>query len=333
MKKHFLSLVLFSAVAVQAYGGERSSPETTCENQHDGKVRPIEFADPHIFVENDTYYLYGTGGKDGFLVYVSDDLENWQGPAGASDGYALMKGDSFGTRGFWAPQVFRYDGCYYMVYTADEQIAIARSDSPLGPFRQEQAKKISGEGRQIDPYIYFEGDKIYFYHVRLQEGNKLFVAEMEPDLSDIRAETVQFCFEALPDTWEDTRNAEWRVAEGPTVLKRGDRYFFIYSANDFRNPDYAVGYAVSDSPGGVWAKYEGNPILDSTIAGCNGTGHGDIFTDREGNLKYVFHYHATDSRVDPRRTAIIDAAFVPDGNGGEILRFDPGSMRRLYISE
>ena len=106
----------------------------------------IYLADPTIFSEDGTYYLYGTGAKDGFQVYTSKDLKTWEGPKGATGGYALKKGDAFGTQGFWAPQVFRHKGKYYMAYTADEQIAIASSDSPLGPFRQQKIAKLpSGE--------------------------------------------------------------------------------------------------------------------------------------------------------------------------------------------
>ena len=55
----------------------------------------IYLADPTIFYENGTYYLYGTGGNSsqGFQVYTSKDLKMWEGPKGASDGYVLKKGD------------------------------------------------------------------------------------------------------------------------------------------------------------------------------------------------------------------------------------------------
>lgn len=73
----------------------------------------IKLADPTIFLYNGTYYLYGTGGRDGFLVYTSKDLITWSGPAGVNNGYALMKGQSYGTQGFWAPQVFYYNNKFY----------------------------------------------------------------------------------------------------------------------------------------------------------------------------------------------------------------------------
>ncbi|RYY34993.1 MAG: beta-xylosidase, partial [Sphingobacteriaceae bacterium] len=85
----------------------------------------IQLADPTIFYEKGIYYLYGTGSPRGFLVYTSTDMKNWSGPAGKREGHALIKGDSYGNGGFWAPQIYKQNGKYYMAYTADEHIAIA----------------------------------------------------------------------------------------------------------------------------------------------------------------------------------------------------------------
>ena len=128
----------------------------------------IELADPTIFFDNGIYYLYGTGGDKGFLVYTSTDLEEWIGPAGVRNSYALKVGETFGTDWFWAPQVFKYNNDIYMAYTANEQIAIAKSVSPLGPFTQSSPyNKISGITTQIDPYVFFDDDgRIYLYYVR-----------------------------------------------------------------------------------------------------------------------------------------------------------------------
>ncbi len=97
-------------------------------------------ADPTVFFYGGYYYLYGTNGdseeQQGFKVYQSTDLKHWKVPAGTTSGFALLKGDAFGSTGFWAPQVWFEKGKFYMAYTADEHIAIAVSDSPVGPFKQ-----------------------------------------------------------------------------------------------------------------------------------------------------------------------------------------------------
>jgi len=290
----------------------------------------ITLADPTIFYNKGTYYLYGTvgsGADEGFLVYTSGDMKAWEGPKGVKDGFALKKGDAFGDKGFWAPQVFEYNNRFYMAYTANEHIAIAQSNSPLGPFTQEVKEPLAAPVKQIDPFIFIDDDgKKYLYHVRLTEGNRLFVAEMADDFSVIKPETLKEVLSAK-EPWENTANAEWPVSEGPSILKHKGLYYLVYSANDFRNPDYAVGYAVSKSPLGPWQKYKGNPVLSRKDVGINGTGHGDFVKDEHGDLYYVFHTHQSNTTVGPRITAVVKAQFTKDkGSSTDKLVLDGKSF-------
>ena len=302
----FLLARLSCAEAIAQVLKEKSGPE-------------ILLADPTIFLHQGTYYLYGTSGHDsnqGFEVYTSPDLKSWEGPKGNREGYALKKGDAFGEKGFWGPQVFYHRNKFYMAYTANENIAIAESGSPLGPFTQRNKAPLAAPVKQIDPFIFIDDDgKKYLYHVRLTDGNRLFVAELTDDFSAIKEETLQECITASAP-WENTALAKWPVAEGPTVLKHKDLYYLLYSANDFRNLDYAVGYATSNSPYGPWEKYSGNPILSRSDVGIYGTGHGDIVKDKKGSMYYVFHTHNSNGAVGPRKTAIAKVDFVKDKTAG-----------------
>lgn len=303
-----LLIMILSAIGIGCK--EKSSSE---ENPTIESKAIIHLADPTIFYHQDTFYLYGTSGHDtnqGFYVYTSTDMKSWEGPKGVNEGYALRKEDVFGDNGFCAPQVFFYSGKFYMAYTANENIAIAESESPLGPFTQAKKDPLEAPVKQIDPFVFIDDDGTkYLYHVRLTEGNRLFVAEMTDDLSGIKPETLQECI-AAREPWENTAGVEWPVAEGPSILKHNDLYYLVYSANDFRNPDYAVGYAVSDNPLGPWEKYSGNPILSRKDVGESGTGHGDFIRDDQGNLYYVFHTHYSNNVVIPRKTAVVEAKFV-----------------------
>lgn len=293
------------------------SQEKNTDKPKESKSKPILLADPTIFYNNGLYYLYGTTSGDtpigeGFQVYTSSDLKAWKGPAGAQNGLALKKGDAFGDKGFWAPQVLSYNNKFYMIYTANENIAVAVSDTPLGPFKNDSNEPIIKTGNQIDPFIFIDEDgKKYLYHVRLTNGNRIFVAEINDDLKSIKQETLTECISGtLP--WENTQNVSWPVTEGPTVLKHNGLYYMIYSANDFRNPDYAVGYATAKSPLGPWEKATDSPIISRKDVGLNGVGHGDVFYDKNGKMKYVLHAHYSNNGVSPRKAAIIDIDF--EGN-------------------
>ena len=295
----------------------------------------IYLADPTIFHHGDTYYLYGTTGEakwgknKGFLVYTSKDLMLWSGPNGAKNGWALEKGDSYGEIGFWAPQVFEYNGLFYMAYTANEHIAMATSNSPMGPFINASKEDLKAPVKQIDPFVFFDDDgKKYLYHVRLSQGNRIYVAELQDDLMEIKPETLKECIVGERE-WENTQQTDWPVTEGPTVLKHKGLYYLIYSANDFRNPDYAVGYALSDSPLGPWKKSDKSPIIYKSLLGENGPGHGDVFLDAQGNLKYVLHTHFDNVGVQPRRTAMVKIKFVEEKSNPDYLIMENEGFRFL----
>lgn len=283
----------------------------------------IHLADPTVFCDNGTYYLYGTSpvSDNGFWVYTSTDLQHWSGPAGAVDGYAL-RGNTYGTQGFWAPQVFKKDGRYAMAYTANEQIAIAWADSPLGPFVQDEPAMIPAKTKEIDPFVFHDDDgKTYMYHVRLIGGNRIYVAEMNDDLRSMKEETAMECIAVNDKGWENTAEGKWGVSEGPTVVKLDGTYYMFYSCNDFRSIDYAMGYATAKSPLGPWKKHK-KPIVSRHLTGENGTGHGDLFRDGDGRWMYVLHTHNSNSKVSPRRTAMVE--LVKKGKKFEMV---PGSLR------
>ena len=283
----------------------------------------IHLADPTVFCENGTYYLYGTSpvSDNGFWVYTSTDLQHWSGPAGAVDGYAL-RGNTYGMQGFWAPQVFKKDGRYAMAYTANEQIAIAWADSPLGPFVQDEPAMIPAKTKEIDPFVFHDDDgKTYMYHVRLIGGNRIYVAEMNDDLRSMKEETARECIAVNDKGWENTAEGKWGVSEGPTVVKLDGTYYMFYSCNDFRSIDYAMGYATAKSPLGPWKKHK-KPIVSRHLTGENGTGHGDLFRDGDGRWMYVLHTHNSNSKVSPRRTAMVE--LVKKGKKFEMV---PGSLR------
>ncbi|WP_312792028.1 glycoside hydrolase family 43 protein [Sphingobacterium sp.] len=293
-------------------------------------------ADPTIFFYDGYYYLYGTNGDHdeqlGFKVYQSKDLQHWKLAENGHSGFALRKEDSFGSSGFWAPQVWLENDKFYMAYTADENIAIAVSDSPVGPFTQTEKRPIIVDGKQIDPFVFTDDDgKKYLFHVRLRDGNRIFVAELQDDYSGIKQETLRECIHA-DLSWENTANAKWSVSEGPTVIRKGNHYYMLYSANDFRNQNYAVGVAIADNIYGPWTKLGDQPVLSQKDSGFAGTGHGDLFL-MDNQFYYICHTHFSNEKVAPRRTAIVPVDFNKNNAGIFIPKFNSSKFRLLEIDE
>ena len=290
------------------------------ENNAEAAGEEITFADPTIFVENGKYYLTGTCGANtiGFKLLESTDLANWTACNDDSTHFILKKGDnSFGEWGFWAPQIYRHGDKYLLFYTANEQVAVAKSDSITGHYTQSTIRPIDGSEKNIDPFLFKDDDGSYYlYHVRFDNGNYLWSARYDIETDSIDHSSLVRCF-GLTDAWEKTDDGRWSpVMEGPTVMKLDGTYYLFYSANHFLNQDYAVGYATAPSPQGPWTKYAGNPIIHKSRVGEPGSGHGDIFKGLDGKPYYVYHVHNNDSAVAPRLTRIVPLTMTRNDSTG-----------------
>lgn len=278
------------------------------------KEEQIAFADPTIVRQGANYYLTGTTNTipQGFSMLVSKDLKNW-----TSTGPLLTEGPQvYGDKGFWAPQLYLNGKTWQLAYTANEQVAVAESSSLTGPFTQKQVKPVDASEKNIDPFIFTDDDgKTYLYHVRFNNGNYLWVAAYDKNTMSIDPSTLKQCL-GNTEAWENTPDYPAApIMEGPTVIKHKGKYYLFYSANHFMSRDYAVGYAVADSPMGPWHKPANNRIIHRSIVGENGSGHGDVFADKKGNLFYVYHVHNSNHAVSPRLTRIVPLHFIPSNDG------------------
>lgn len=261
----------------------------------------VTLADPFIMLHDGTYYAYGTNADEGIEVYASDDLLNWR-----RKGLALAKGDVWGDHWFWAPEVYEIDGMFYMYYSAEEHICVATSQSPLGPFRQTVKKPMIEDEKCIDNSLFVDDDgKAYLFFDRFNDGLNIWVAELEEDLMTIKEQTMRPCIH-VSQAWEEV----WpRVNEGSFVIKHKGRYYMTYSANSYESQFYGIGCAVADDIMGRWEKYDDNPLLQKP-EGLVGVGHSAMFTDKEGNMRIVYHAHKDLQNIHPRAMYIGKVDFV-----------------------
>ncbi len=137
-----------------------------------------------------------------------------------------------------------------------------------------------------------------------------------------------------------------RWAEGSTTLRTVDahgkpRYFLTYSANNFENEYYGVGYATAAGPLGPWRKSPANPVLSQDPAqGLYSTGHGSVIASPDGRELYYVH-HGRPSTTAPRalytsrmhlgRELSIEASTsdepLPSGVGPLTIRTDDRVLR------
>lgn len=206
------------------------------------------YADPNIVIFGDTYYIYPTtdGGTNwdstNFKCFSSKDLIHWQ-----DEGVILNLADvswSGGKYG-WAPTIAQgKDGKYYFYFSANgkttdtKQLGVAVADSPTGPFVATTEPLISSDnghtsgGQMIDPHVFTDDDgKSYIYW-----GNQqMYAARLNDDMISVNWDTFK---KITPDNY----------TEGTFVIKRNNKYYFMWSKNDTGSWDYRVFYGTADSP-------------------------------------------------------------------------------------
>ena len=288
----------------------------------------VQLADPFILLDDGTYYAYGTYDANGIAVWQSTDLKGWRKRAYL----ALDKENTTEKQWFWAPEVYYLNGQYYMYFSANEHLFVATSSKPTGPFKQVGDKpmlySILGDEKSIDSTLFIDEDtgKIYFFFVRFNDGNCIWVCELEDDYITPKANSLKKCIN-VTNSWESYLG---RVTEGPFVIKHNKIFYLTYSANDYQSQDYAVGYAyarniITTGNGSTqWIKYPNNPIV-RRVENLVGTGHHSFFTDKEGNMRIVFHAHDSETAIHPRRMYIGKMEF----NGNALKLSDEPILRPM----
>jgi arabinoxylan arabinofuranohydrolase len=250
------------------------------------------YADPEIiFSEREQkYYLYPT--SDGFNwwsgkyfeVFESTDLINWSNKGKILD---LTVDVEWADRNAWAPcAIERKVGetyQYYYYFTAAQKIGVAVSDNPTGPFVDLgkplidfRPKGVNG-GQEIDPDVFFDpqSGKSYLYW-----GNGyMAVAELNEDMVSIKKGTVKIL---TPDH---------TFREGTEVFYRDGKYYFMWSEDDTRSPNYKVRYGIADSPMGPIRVVDNNLVIEKApLKAIYGTGHNSVIYSKANDQWYIVYH-------------------------------------------
>ena len=291
-------------------------------------------ADPFVYREGDTYYLYATAAEDGLLVWTSKDLVHWQ-----KRGHAFKRDAATWSQDrFWAPELLKHRGKYYLYFTAAHsrdwerdtpRIVLAEGDSPLGPFREVPGKApwFATEKPTIDGHVFRDRDgQLYLYVVHLDEPpDKHFeirVRKVGEDLT-VSAESAEVLRATQP--WELIPHPapnDALVAEAPFVVRRGETLFMTWSANPQGTRDYAVGVATASSPAGPWKKSELNPILRKTDK-LWAPGHQCLIDSPDGRQWFMMYPVREPKDFEGERRLAIDRVQFVDGEAPTIKALGP----------
>ncbi|KIQ16457.1 glycoside hydrolase [Flavobacterium sp. MEB061] len=250
------------------------------------------YADPEILYSNKTkkYYIYPTSdGFDGwsgnyFKTFSSDNLTDWKDEGIIVD---LRKDVTWANRNAWAPCIVekkikgKYKYFYY--FTAAQKIGVASSDNPNGPFTDSGKALVSTRpegvkgGQEIDPDVFTDPKtgKSYLYW-----GNGyMAVAELNTNMISIKEGSIKII--KVDDTFR----------EGTYVIYRKGTYYFLWSEDDTRSPNYKVRYGTSKSPLGP-IEIPANNIVIQGIPdqGIYATGHNSVLQIPNKDEWYITYH-------------------------------------------
>ena len=275
----------------------------------DGQWQNYGIGDPYIMRWNGVYYMYVSteNYSNGVIAWKSTDLVNWtqcQGE-GLSLGY-VCEDERIG-RCAYAPEVFYYDGTFYM-YTSPRGDGhyILSSQSPEGPFTLVNDTNYQ---MRIDGSVFMDDDeKMYFLHA---EHGGIKIVQMN---SPIEFGSSMGLSNSSVGGW----------TEGPGIFKRDGIYYLTYTGSNVVSDAYKVYYSTSEigpSNHTSWKLGDNTTLLmktktekDEVNPSSMGVGHSSTVIGPDLDSHYIA-YHILNTANGPNRSLAIDRMIF---NGSQI---------------
>jgi hypothetical protein len=299
----------------------------------------IPDAEPYVF--DGRVYIYGSHDRFNGYVYCLNDYVCWSAPVDdltdwRYEGVIYRKTDDplnpDGSMCLYAPDVtVGPDGRYYLYYVLDKVpiVSVAVCDKPAGKYefygyvRYPDGTRLGereGDQPQFDPGVLTEGDRTYLYTGFCPRGDKSRKGPMAtvlgPDMLTIVEEPV---FIAPSEPYSKGSGYEGHeFFEAPSIRKRGDTYYFIYSSVVFHELCYATskhptkgftygGVIVSNADIGIDTYKPANKPMF-----YGGNNHGSI-VEINGQW-YIFYHRHTNGTNFSRQACLEPITFREDGS-------------------
>ena len=273
---------------------------------------PGWYADPEGIIYGDTFWIFPTlsllHGEDRFIykddlsrktdainqeynlqthfdAFSSKDLVNWK----KHSKILSIENVKWVKYALWAPSVINANNKYYLFFGGNDiqnngqvgGIGVAIADAPEGPYKDALGKplinKIVNGAQPIDQFVFRDDDgQYYIYYGGWGHCN---VARLGNDLMSLATfddgETFK---EVTPE----------KYVEGPFMMKRNGKYYFMWSEGGWGGPDYSVAYAIADSPLGPFKRI--GKILQQDPDVATGAGHHSVISIPGKDEHYIVYH-------------------------------------------
>ncbi len=299
----------------------------------------IPDGEPHVF--GDRLYVYGSHDFYNGHVFCLGDYMGWSAPVDdlsdwRCEGVIYPKTadplNADGHMNLFAPDVTQGpDGRYYLYYVLDKVsiVSVAVCDSPAGRYEflgyvhykdGVRLGERAGDEPQFDPGVLTEGGKTYLYTGFCGRGDKsrhgAMVTVLGSDMVTIEREPS---FVAPGCEYAQGTDFEGHAFfEGPSIRKRGELYYFVYSSTAM----HELCYATSRSPIEGF-RYGGVIVSNCDIgidsykpadmpAAYGGNNHGSIV--EVNGQGYIFYHRQTNATWYNRQGCAEPIRFLADGS-------------------
>lgn len=210
---------------------------------------------------------------------------------------------------YWAPEMFRVNGKWYIYYTADPTFNGGTDDQRMFVLENESEDPFEGnwvyKGRIFDP----QHDVWAIDGTIFEQNGSLYYVYSGSDIDDNNPSKPQIIYIArMANPWTlatgrvllSAPNAPWEgdeVNEGPEVIKHGSRIFIVYSTKGCWTPDYRLGMIYMDKNAdpldpSSWTKHSSPVFQRNDDINVYAPGHHCFFKSPDGTEDW-FAYHAT----------------------------------------
>jgi Glycosyl hydrolases family 43/Calcineurin-like phosphoesterase len=285
-------------------------------SQSGNPIFPGWYADPEAAVFDSNYWVYPTfsdkyNKQVFFDAFSSPDLVQWTKHPHILDTTAVR----WAKRAMWAPAITEKNGRYYFFFAANDiqndsakgGIGVAVAPHPQGPYKDYLGKPLIGQfhngAQPIDQAIFHDKDGQYYM---------IYGGWGHCNIARLRSD-----FKALlpfPDGKTYKEITPEGYVEGPYMIARDGKYYFMWSEGGWGGPDYSVAYAMADNPTGPFQRI--GKILQQDSAVATGAGHHSVIHIPGTDDYYIVYHRRPLGETDPNhRVVCIDRLeFTADGH-------------------
>lgn len=248
------------------------------------------YADPDVAIYGNEYWVFPTSSRpyeeQTYLdAFSSPDLVNWTKHANV----LTINDVSWAHKAVWAPAPVARNGKYYLYFAANDiqsnaepgGIGVAVADRPEGPYVDAIGRPLIGQfvngAQPIDQDVFVDSDgQAYMYYGGWGHSN---VVKLNNDMTSLGTFADGTTYkEITPENY----------VEGPQMFKRNNKYYLMWSEGGWTGPNYAVSYAMSDSPAGPFTRIA--KVLSQDPAVARGSGHNSVLNVPGTDLWYIFYH-------------------------------------------